>query len=303
MILEKKKSSIFYVMLIGFVCLFWGVGNPVIKIGLGSLSLFYCLGLRYILASVILFLIFRKKFLSGLKKANKKSLMLVSLVTAAEFITGNLAVMLSTATVAGFLMCISVIFTPFLSRMILKNKIDKRIYPIVLVSLAGLYMLCSGSGEFKFGLGEVFALLCSLTTAVSFILSSEFLEEGDEVTLSIGQCIVTAVISIIIAGCTGGIINPVHIDPRGWYCVLYLAILCTVVAYMFQNAALSNITPVYASVAFCLEPIFTAAAASILLKERLSALGKWGAVMIIIAIVITSAAIDGKKEKTEKCIT
>ena len=286
--MEKGRGSLFYIMLIGFVCLFWGIGNPVIKIGLGSLDVFYALGLRYLIATAILFLIFKGRLVENLKNTNKKALVIVSLVTAAEFLTGNLAIMLSSATVAGFLMCISIIFTPFLSRLILKDKMDKRIFPVVILCVAGLYMLCSGNGGFSFGLGEIFALLCSLTTAVSLILSSKFLEKEEAVTLSAGQCMVTAIVSLVIAGIMGKIVTPGAINASGWYCVLYLAFICTVLAYMFQNAALGRISPVYASVTFCLEPIFTALAASILLKERLSAIGKWGAVLILFAILITT---------------
>ena len=289
--MKRGRNSLFYIMFIVIVCLLWGIGNPVIKIGLGSLDVFYALGLRYVIAIIIFFAVFRKDLVRKLERADRKSLTAVSLLTAAEFITGNLAIMLSTATVAGFLMCISIIFTPFFSRAMLKTRMDKRIFPVLILCVAGLYLLCCGTGSFSFGWGEVLALLCSLTTAISLILSTKFLEYHDASTLSAGQCMATALVSFILAGVRGKIINPMAINATGWYCVLYLALGCTVLAYLLQNEAIGKLPPIYVSVTFCLEPIFTALAAGILLKEKLLPLGTLGAVMIVAAIVITSVII------------
>ncbi|MBQ7241608.1 MAG: DMT family transporter [Firmicutes bacterium] len=297
--MKRGRNSLFYIMFIVIVCLLWGVGNPVIKIGLGSLDVFYALGLRYVIAIVIFFAVFKKDLVKKLKRADRKPLAAVSFMTAAEFITGNLAIMLSSATVAGFLMCISIIFTPFLSGIMLKTRMDRKIFPVVILCVIGLYLLCCGTGSFSVGWGEVLALCCSLTTAISLIMSSKFLETHDAVTLSTGQCVATAAVSFVLAGVRGKIINPMAINATGWYCVIYLALGCTVLAYMLQNEAIGKLSPVYASVTFCLEPIFTALAAGILLKEKLLPLGTLGAVMIIIAIVITSVIIslDGMKKK------
>ena len=163
---------------------------------------------------------------------------------------------------------------------------------MLILCVAGLYFLCCGSGSFSFGWGEVLALLCSMTTAISIIMSTKFLENDDAVTLSTGQCMATAVVSFILAGVRSKIINPMAINATGWYCVIYLAMGCTVLAYLLQNEALGKLSPIYASVTFCLEPIFTALAAGLLLKERLLPLGTLGAVMVVIAIVVTSVIMS-----------
>ena len=156
--MKRGRNSLFYIMFIVIVCLLWGVGNPVIKIGLGSLDVFYALGLRYVIAIVIFFAVFKKDLVKKLKRADRKPLAAVSFMTAAEFITGNLAIMLSSATVAGFLMCISIIFTPFLSGLMLKTRMDRRSIKSPERSKENIYLRMEVNPTRNSGMGHLVSL-------------------------------------------------------------------------------------------------------------------------------------------------
>ena len=78
------------------------------------------------------------------------------------------------------------------------------------------------------------------------------------------------------------------IPPVGWGVIVYLAVGCTCIAYLFQNMALRHVPATFVALSFCSEPIFTAIASYFLLGEVLSGKGILGAVLILISIVMAS---------------
>jgi drug/metabolite transporter (DMT)-like permease len=51
-------------------CLFWGIGNPVMKIGLDFIPPFYCLSVRYIFAFLIFMMFLGKRVASNMKASH-----------------------------------------------------------------------------------------------------------------------------------------------------------------------------------------------------------------------------------------
>lgn len=281
-------TSSFAGSLIILECLLWGLGNPVTKIALEVVLPFYCLALRFSIAGIIFLIIFGKHIFYQLKTANMKHILIVSLFTALSFITCTFSLLLTSATIAGFLMSLAVIFTPFLSVIILKNKFNIANIPIVIIVVVGLFFLCNGNQGFHFGFGEIMALLSSVFLACVFVYTSKYSSNTDVITLSAMQTIITALISWICIAFFERSFSILTITATGWGAILYSAVACTFLAYIFQNFALKKVSAVFASLAFCSEPIFTAVFSRIILNERLNLLGWFGASLIIIGIVIAS---------------
>lgn len=284
----KKKSTVLYGSLLLLECLLWGVGNPVTKIGLEVVPPLYCLTIRYALAFFLFMLVLGKRVVKTMTRAHIVPYLIISAFTAGSFITSTLAILYTTATNTGFLMSTGVIFTPFFSYFILKTKIDKKhMLPIVIVTI-GLYLLCSGGVGFGLGLGEVLALLCAVSGACMLVFSSKYLVDLDPFVTTTMQtgftglfCLFFALIFEDFPGFSG-------IPPLGWGVIIYLAIGCTCIAYIFQNLSLKHVPATYVALAFCSEPIFTAAASYFMLGEVLSTRGVFGGALILASIVIAS---------------
>lgn len=282
-----------YEVLLILECLLWGIGNPVMKIGLGVIPPLFCLSVRYIIAFLIFMPFFAKRVFENMTKKHLVPYLIISAFTAASFITSAFALLFTTATNTGFLMSTAVIFTPFFSYFILKAKIDKKhILPIVIVTI-GLSLLCSGNGGLAFGLGEVFALLCAITGACMLVFSSKYLQDMDPLTTSVMQTGFTGMFCLIFALLFEDIPNLTTIPPVGWGVIIYLAVGCTCLAYLFQNIALRHVPATFVALAFCSEPIFTAIASYYLLGEVLSVKGFIGAALIMVSIVAASLMPEG----------
>lgn len=293
--LKPARSPVFYGVLLVLECLMWGISNAVSKQGFASIPPMWCLTLRYALSTVLFLALFGKRFFSRVRKRDLMPCVLVSLCTAAAFMFGFLSLVYTTATNAGFFMALAVVIAPFLSVPLLKKKLDLRQILPVFIVVAGMYFICGGSFS-SFGRGELLALLSSLSTSFMLTLSGKFLKDVDAIVLCTIQCAVCFLCCLAAAFLLEGMPVFSAIGPAGWWLVLYLALGCTFLAYLFQNIALMHVSPAFGALTWCTEPLFTAVAAYFILNERMDFTACCGAGLILAGIVFASV-LELKKAK------
>ena len=275
-------------LMILFECLLWGIGNPISKIGMEQMPPLWCIGLRFSLAFLLFMLIFTKRITANFPLKCLGPCLVISVFNGLAFIFGNLSLCFTTATVSSFLMSLSVIFTPFVSMLLLKRRYGFKTFFCILIVIAGLYFLCGGGEGFRFGAGELLALLCSASLGVCLTLTSKYIYDIDPVTLAASQSAVAAILAVSGALIFEGPLQASALNGTAVFAVVYMAAACTVAAYILQNIAIRRISAVFASVVFCMEPVFTSAAAYVMLDERLSAPAAAGAVLIIAGVAAAS---------------
>lgn len=278
------KGKFTYYIFVLIQALIFAVGNVITKFAYDSISPFWCLCIRFAIAFLIFILFWGKKIAAELRAAKVSDWMPSGLGAAGAFIFSNVALDLTTATNVGFLMGISIVFVPIMSRLVLKRPYRLGNVVVQVAVVAGLYFLCSNGGSFSFGLGEFLAVLTSISSAVCFVYGEKGLQTLSPVTISAVQtflAFLATIPGILIFERDG---NLAAVEPAAWLIVVYLAILCTVAAFALQNIALSHISSAMVSLLLCAEPMFTAILAWFILAERLSFIGFAGAVIITICM-------------------
>ena len=134
------------------------------------------------------------------------------------------------------------------------------------------------------------------------VYSSKYLQDIDPLALSVMQTGFTGLYCMIFSLAFEGIPNLSNIPAMGWSVILYLAVACTCIAYACQNAALRHVPATYVALAFCSEPIFTAAASYFLLGEMLSAKGFLGAGLIMASIIMASFLPESPTEELTEAL-
>ena len=279
---NKRVLYILLIILQGFI---YGLGNPLGKIAYESITPFWCLAVRFLLASVIMLAFFGRQAFRELRQVRFRNWLPSSLCMAGAYITCNLALNTTAATTVGFLMSLSVVFTPILVVLVLHRPYRLAVVPAQLAAVIGLYLLCSNGNSFHFGWGEGLSVLCSLFMAGSLVWGEDSLDYMSPLTITVTQILVTTVLSF--AGAF--LLEPVEVlrsvQPTAWWIIIYLALLCSCVSYIIQNVALAHIPSGIVALTQCSEPVFTAAASFMLLGERLSLFGWTGAALIMGCIV------------------
>lgn len=295
----RDNKKILYGILMVLVCVVWGGGNPATKIGLETIPSFLMLTMRFGGAFFIFLLIFRTKVFKAFNRSNIWKCCLLSVVTAMTYISSQIALYLTTATMAGFLMGLAVIFTPFFNFFIFKIKINKKFIPIIALVIVGMYFLCGGGMSFTFGLGELCALAASVFYGLWLVLTPRFVKDVGPVALSTLQCGVAAVVCLPFFFILEYPTDMSSISTEGWIALAYVTVICTVVVYLIQNQSLKFLSPVFVSLVLCLEPVFSALFSYILLNEMLTLMAYAGGILIIIGLMIASFLEEEPLEKIE----
>ena len=147
-------------------------------------------------------------------------------------------------------------------------------------------------------LGDILAILCSCASAMMLIFSVKYLSNADiePLVLCIIQCAVCFAVCLPLALIFEPLPDIIHMAPIGWYMLVVISVGGTFLAYLFQNIALSRVSPTFGALVFCTEPIFTAITAYFMLDERMGLLSISGAILITVGIVLASI-FDSRRDK------
>lgn len=285
---SKLSSKYFYGLMMIVVTVLWGAGSPISKIGYETFPPLMMLVIRFTIAFLIFFVVYKKGKSKPLNRNNIKGCILISVLTAVTYILAQMSLYFTAATIAGFLIGICVVFTPFFGFFIFRTKINPKIYPILIIVTLGMYLLCGVNSSYGFGIGEVMALLSSITSALWLVYAAKYAKDIGAIPLSMVQCGVTAIISLPFALIFESPDMLASVSTSGWLSLTYLTLFSTVITYFLQNTALGHISAVFASIVLSLEPVVTAVLSYFMLSEILSLTGYVGGTMIFAGIILAS---------------
>ena len=270
----------------------YGFGDTVAKTVYKYLSVYPVMVVRYFLAVAILFALFGKRIVAGLRVCHVRDWLAPSLCMGAAFIMGNIAVQLTAATNAAFLRSLSTVLTPILALAVFRKGYSWKHIPIQAAVLAGLYLLCAQGGLSGFGAGEVCALVQALLLAGSLVFGQRSLTKVDPITLTTMMTAASAVMSVVCMLTVGGGWDFSGAVPLAWGGILYLTVGCTIAGYFLQNTALRFIPSRTAALLQCTAPVMTALFSRVILGERLTAAGICGAAVILLCVAAETLIKD-----------
>lgn len=236
------------------ITIVWGSSFILMKNLLDYTPVFAFLSLRFILASVILCLMFFRR----LKKITPRALKMGALVGLTVFAGMALQVtglQYTTASNSGFITGLNVILVPVLSALYLKKKPPIQAVIGVVSAAAGLFFL-SGGAQFRFNLGDLLTLLCAVCFAFQIIFIDEAAAREDPVLIAIIQVASAAVLFTLVWGFQGfslPVVNATLVTT-----ILWTGALGTAFALGVQTVAQKYTTPTRTALIITCEPVFAA---------------------------------------------
>ena len=204
---------------------------------------------------------------------------------------------------AGFLTACYILLVPIFG-LLLKKKCGWNIWVGVMMTLAGLYLLCmNGSTGFSLRFSDGLVIVCSVCFALHILLVDHFSPLVDGVRLSSIQFIVSGLIGLIptffvdmhhsLAGFTAW--RPALQSWDAWIPILYAGIMSCGVAYTLQIIGQNGLNPTIASLLMSLESVFSVLAGWIILGQKLSTREILGCMIIFAAIVLAQLPVGSTK--------
>ncbi|QCR31914.1 DMT family transporter [Lysinibacillus sp. SGAir0095] len=275
-------------MLLIVINAFWGLSYVFMKLGLGSLQAFNIVGLRFLLAFLIAGILFYKCLMLVTRKVMISSLMLGT-VLFGVFTFVTFGVSMTSASNAGFLVSLTVIFVPLINCLLVRRLPTWQIFIGLIFILTGIGLLTLKQ-SLTINLGDLLCIVGALLYAIFIILTGKLTKEDDPLTLGILQLGVAGVLAMI---CSVLFENPsLPSTSKSWIAILGLGILCSAVGFIGQTIAQKYTSSTHTGLIFALEPIFAAMFAVIFLKEVFMLKDIISCSIVILGIVIAQVNME-----------
>lgn len=259
----------------------YGFGDPISKIAFEVTPVYTMMTVRYTIAFVVCFLLFRKRVVETIKTVPVKAWLIPGMCIGLSYLLNNVALAMADATSVAFLRSLSVVMTPAFAFLLYKTRYKWQHILIQIMILPGMYLLCVRGGLSGFGTGEIVALAAAALMAGALVFTKNYLEMVDPASMTALQAACSAVLALVCSLFIEGGIHLGTTTSKAWLIILYLAVLCTFLGYLMQNLALTRIDGRTVSLIQSLCPVMTAVFAFLLLGERLSSAGFVGALIIL----------------------
>ncbi len=200
----------------------------------------------------------------------------------------------TTASKAGFITALYVIFVPVLS-IFMKKRPPAKIWLCVGIALAGMYLLCMKTESFRLERGDAWELACAFLFAVEIMFVDYFSPRVNGIRLSRLQFLVFALMStaMMLLREQPDLTNLRTALPS----ILYAGVFSSGIAYTLQIIGQEGVNPSAASLIMSLESVFSALTAWLVLRERMSGRELLGASVMFIATVLAQLSPKALKRK------
>lgn len=267
----------------------WGATFVVVKGALADASVFAFLAARFVLATVLMGLIFR----ADLRRTTRADLIagaLIGFFMFSGYVFQTAGLVETTPSKAGFITGFSVVMVPVFMAIFWGRHINRWVWGGALAALAGLYFLSvPAEGFAKLGRGDLLVFGCAVMFALHIAFVGHYSPRHSVGALSFLQVATTAALTLLalpVLSVTQWEAPRITWTPGLIGAVLVTAVLATAVSFSVQVWAQQRTTPTHTAIIFSLEPVFAALTSYLLIHERLSRRGLSGAVLILGGILL-----------------
>jgi drug/metabolite transporter (DMT)-like permease len=200
---------------------------------------------------------------------------------AAVLVLETYGVAHTSAANAGLIISLTIVITPLMDVSGRNRRLPPTFFAAAAVCVLGVCLLVSATGLHAPRLGDILMLAAALVRAAHVALLGR-LTGGRSIRplqLTTVQTLVGAALFGVAA--TAQLPAIAHIDLRTWGVLIYLALFCSVFAFLAQTWAVQRTSASRASLLLGTEPVWAVAAGIFLGGEHLTAIAAVGAVLVI----------------------
>ncbi|MEG0260891.1 MAG: DMT family transporter, partial [Lysinibacillus sp.] len=232
-------------------------------LGLETLDVYNVVALRCLIAFLVAGLIFYKRML----KVNMKTLQYAATQGFFLFLLFALSLFgleTTSASNAGFILSLTVVFVPIMSSFIEKRLPTKAVSIAIICTMIGVTVL-TAQGSFSFQKGDIYVAIAAFCYALYLILNSKYTRSVESISYGVYQLGFAGIYGLIL---TFIFESPTLPDsPISWLAILGLGIICSAFCFVGQTVAQQFTSPTHTGLIFSLEPIFAAMFAMMFLGE------------------------------------
>lgn len=280
--MTRRVPEIVVDLLLIAVAVVWGASFLAAKELTGEVGVAPAVALRFIIAAAalgIVCLIRRERMPRG------RGLAIAALLGCSQAAVIGLetaGVHLTTATNAGLLISLALVFTPVLESIAARSWLPRSYFVAAVAAVVGVALLVSDGGLRTPTVGDALVIAAAVVRAVHVTASARLTRGRRDSTLAVVlvQLVVCALASSAVAG-TDLPWAAARLTTAGWANVLFLGLLCSVFAFVVQLWAVRRTSATRASILMGTEPVWALAVGVAIGGEAVGLPGLAGAALII----------------------
>ncbi|MGN7785975.1 DMT family transporter [Niabella sp. 22666] len=277
-----QKKLYFTLLVIGTA--FWGISFVFVKEGISNNSPFIFLFYKFLIAAVVLAVVFYKE-LPLLSRQIAKTGALAGLSLLAGTICQTIGLQYTTVSNSAFITGLDVLLIPILKLVVYKKSVQPRVWIACIIAFTGLYIIAAKNG-IHLNVGDIWTAVGALGFAF-YVLQTGRHAHLPHPMLRVIVVMFTCALGCLVAGLWGT--NNIWL-PSGfhfWKGALFAAIPATAYMYGVQNISQRYLDEEKIALAYLCEPIFATIAGVLLINEVITIHTYVGGSLIIAGIIIS----------------
>ena len=280
-----KHQPELFLVLAAFI---WGSSFIIMKESLDSLATGVLLAIRFAIASVAIFVMFKRqlrqldftKFLKG---------GIIGILLFGAYLVQTLGLMTTTSAKNAFLTAVYVAFLPFLHWLFYRKKPDSYNFLAALMCLGGVGLISLG-GSWAIHSGDGLSLLAGFLFACHILAIGWFGKDVNPYEMAFVSFVTTAILAALYASIFEGWGSVANLNLPIIMALLYLAVFCSALALLFQNIGLEKTNSMTGSLLLSLESVFSVFF-SVFYGETVTLRMAAGFVLVFGAVVISTTKL------------
>jgi drug/metabolite transporter (DMT)-like permease len=197
----------------------------------------------------------------------------------------------TSASNAAFLSGLGIVIVPALSAFLLRQRTTGGLWAAIGLAVTGLLLLTTdGRWERALNRGDLLSVACAFCIAAHLVLAARYAQRGNVAWLAALQIGVVAICSLVVAAVQGGQVFVWH--PEIFWQLAFCILPATAFAFLALMTTQRVLSPTHSAVILCMEPVFAAGWAYLVIQERLTTVGYAGAGMIIVAMLLAEVVVN-----------
>ena len=269
--------------------LIWGTSFFIMKNALDALPVYFLLAIRFTAGAVLLALFFWKKW----KNFTPDYLWRGAIIGGCLFLAYTIqtfGLSMTTPSKNAFLTAVYCVIVPFLTWAVVKKKPDRWniLAAVLCVSGVGLVSLTE---ELTINPGDLLTLVCALFYASHIVSVEKFAAGKDIYIITVFQFAFAALYAWILGFVTQTFPSQAFTRPEVVLPLVYLCVMATAVALLFQNVGQIYSDPSSAAVILSLESVFGVLCSVLFAGDQVSGRMLLGFALIFVAVVCSETKL------------
>lgn len=265
---------------------------------MGTMEPMSILALRFILAFLVLAVVFYKK-LKNLRMPTLRGGLILGLLYTICMMFEMYGLRLLDSGVSALIENMAILFVPIYVALWTRTWPRAKTLFCAVLAIAGVGLLSISQMEMKSGSLGIFLIICAALTYGFCILATEKVaKDGDPVAIGIIQLGVMGFLSLIFALSTGGFTLPS--GQNQWTMLLFLILICSCFGFTFQPVGQRYLPAETAAVLTVINPLAASILGVLVAHEALTIAKGAGYIVILLALVIYNKNTEKKLNQGTK---